>query len=112
MEIFSRDYLLNAFMQDSDIIKNMLVRFIERSAGQLDVLPAMLQQENWEEIFRIVHTIRGTAKTLSGIELGNTAAKLEEICKTKNVPEAEKILPQLKEAFIRFKKAAEDSFLV
>jgi CheY-like chemotaxis protein/HPt (histidine-containing phosphotransfer) domain-containing protein len=105
--VFDSRELLDTFLNDTETIKPLLSHFLERTAGQIDELPALGERENWEEARRIAHTIRGSALTLSGQELGRAASRLEQAYKTMNRAEINADLPPLREAFIRFKAAAE-----
>ena len=107
-QVFSEKDLLDTFLDDRESAKALLIHFIERSSEQLDTLPGLMEKKNWEEARRSVHTINGTAKTLSGMELGSAAAVLEKACKQINIQEMETALPVLTEAFMRFKSAAEE----
>ncbi|GHV85260.1 hypothetical protein AGMMS50230_08680 [Spirochaetia bacterium] len=104
--IFSKEDLLDTFMNNSDLAKSLLDRFVQRSAGQLESFPDLLAGEKWEEAYRLAHTIKGTAMTMSGTELGYAAAILEKAAKQKDRKKAEAALPAVLEAFDRFKKEA------
>ncbi|MFP3090925.1 Hpt domain-containing protein [Treponema sp. TIM-1] len=105
--VFNHRDLLDTFLNEVEIIKPLLHRFLERTAGQIDELPGLAERGAWEEGRRIVHTIRGSALTLSGRELGQAAERLERAYKAMNRDEITGCLPLFREAFIRFKAAAE-----
>jgi HPt (histidine-containing phosphotransfer) domain-containing protein len=107
-QVFSGEELLDTFMHDEDSARNLLDYFITRSAGQLETLPGMIREENWEEARRLAHTIKGSSMTLSGMELGKAAAVLEKACREKNEQKAAAALPSLEGAFRRFKHASEE----
>jgi signal transduction histidine kinase/DNA-binding response OmpR family regulator/HPt (histidine-containing phosphotransfer) domain-containing protein len=104
--VFDRRELLNAFLQDAETVKPLVGRFLERTEDQIDGLPAMIQQEAWEEARIITHTIKGSALTLSGRELGQAAARMELAFKNRDRDEIQAGLPPLKDAFVRFKGEA------
>ena len=106
-QVFSSDDLLDTFMQGAGNAKTLLSHFLERSAEQLKALPILLQEKNWEEAHRTVHSIKGSARTLSGMELGNVAAEIEAACKQEDIKKTESAIPGLLDAFERFKKSAE-----
>ncbi|MDR0600645.1 MAG: response regulator [Treponema sp.] len=109
--IFSKEDLLDTFMNNEESAKSLLFRFLQRSAEQLESLPGLLGEENWEEAHRIAHTIKGSAMTLSGMDLGAAAARLEKAYKKQNREEIAAALPPVMEAFRRFKTAAEEYIL-
>jgi HPt (histidine-containing phosphotransfer) domain-containing protein len=105
--VFDRRDLLDTFLEDAETIKPLLVNFLTRTETQIGELPVLAEQENWEEARRIAHTIKGSALTLSGMELGQAAARLELAYETKNHTEIKAGLPPLREAFSRFKAEGE-----
>ena len=107
-QIFNAHELRHTFLDNNDMIVSLLGRFIERTEKQIEDISAMRKDEDWESLRREVHTIKGSALTLSGTELGTIASKIELACKNSNIPDIDSAYPLLLEAFGRFKKAAED----
>jgi CheY-like chemotaxis protein len=106
-EIFTPRDLLETFMDNTETAKSLLGHFVQRSAEQIDSLPALAEAENWQEARRIAHTIKGSSLTLSGKELGKCAGRLELAYKNIDHPEMEAAIGPFKEAFARFKNAVE-----
>jgi signal transduction histidine kinase/DNA-binding response OmpR family regulator/HPt (histidine-containing phosphotransfer) domain-containing protein len=112
--VFSGADLTDTFMGDRDSAKDLLKKFVDRSEEQIAALPRLEQGQNWEEARRIAHTIKGSAATLSGKELGGAGAVLEKIYKAalegaeSGAAVTEKARLELAASFARFKKAAED----
>jgi signal transduction histidine kinase/CheY-like chemotaxis protein len=105
--VFEPGELRETFMAEDALINSMLIKFIAHTKEQVEQsIPQAAGAEDWETAMREAHTIRGTAFNMSGKELGNAAARLEEAFKTRNRAEAAAALGPLKEAFIRFKAAA------
>jgi CheY-like chemotaxis protein len=107
-QVFNGDELMDTFMQSAETAKSLLSHYLERSTEQLEALPALTKEKNWEEAHRFVHSIKGSARTLSGMELGNAAAVMEIAYKYIDLPKIESSMPALYEAFERFKIAAGD----
>ena len=95
-------------MDESETAKSLLSQFLERSSRQLNALPDLVKEKNWEEARRIAHTIKGTAKTLSGMELGNAAAVLEKAYLNIDTKKMEADLSVVAKAFERFKSASKE----
>jgi signal transduction histidine kinase/CheY-like chemotaxis protein/HPt (histidine-containing phosphotransfer) domain-containing protein len=105
--VFDPGELRETFMAEDELIDSMLVKFITRTEEQIERgIPQAAGIEDWETAMREAHTIKGTAFNMSGKELGNAAARLEEAFKVRNRDEAAAALGPVKEAFIRFKAAA------
>jgi signal transduction histidine kinase/CheY-like chemotaxis protein/HPt (histidine-containing phosphotransfer) domain-containing protein len=108
LAVFSGKELLDTFMNNGGAAKNTLAGFLRRTGEQLEVLPSLVREKNWEEAFRIAHTIKGSARTLSGMELGEAAAILERAYKTIDTGVMSGALAGLCRAFERFARAVED----
>ncbi|MCL1815110.1 MAG: ATP-binding protein [Treponema sp.] len=106
--VFSKEDLLDTFMQEAENAKTLMSQFLKRTGEQLEILPVLTKEKNWEEAFRIVHMIKGAAKTLSGMELGDAAARLEKAYKQIDMQEIEAALPTLLEAYQCFTSAAKE----
>jgi HPt (histidine-containing phosphotransfer) domain-containing protein len=87
--------------------KSMLTRFMDHTEAQINTtIPKSMEDEDWETAMREAHTIKGSALTMSGRELGDAAARLERAYKAVDRAEMAAALPPLAEAFTRFKAAA------
>jgi signal transduction histidine kinase/HPt (histidine-containing phosphotransfer) domain-containing protein/ActR/RegA family two-component response regulator len=106
--VFNGAELLDAFLHNEGAAKNTLAGFISRTGEQLEALPSLVREKNWEEAFRIAHTIKGSARTLSGMELGEAAFILERAYKTADTGAMSGALAGLRGAFERFTRAATD----
>jgi signal transduction histidine kinase/DNA-binding response OmpR family regulator/HPt (histidine-containing phosphotransfer) domain-containing protein len=106
-QILNRAELLEIFMGNTEMIRSLLIRFIERTGGQLDsVIPQCIADGDWNALRMEAHTIKGSALTLAAKDLGQTAARLELAGKDANIPEINVLVPLLKAAFSRFEKEA------
>jgi HPt (histidine-containing phosphotransfer) domain-containing protein len=103
--IFSGERLLENFMENTTLVKSLLVRFMERTERQLADIPLFAEQGDWETATREAHTIKGSARSLSAPELGDAAARWEEACKTGDTLAVWALVPEMGEAFGRFKAA-------
>jgi CheY-like chemotaxis protein/nitrogen-specific signal transduction histidine kinase/HPt (histidine-containing phosphotransfer) domain-containing protein len=104
--IFSSAEVLDSFLDNDEMAFSLVEHFLERTNGQLEGFPALLAAGDWETARREAHTIKGAALTLSGGELGKTAARLEGACKNTDRPETEAAYQEVKEAFVRFREEA------
>ena len=107
-KVFSSAVMLDTFMNNEEIVLPLLARFISRTQVQLENIPNLENAGDWEKARRDAHTIRGTALTMGGAELGKAAARLELAYKNIDRNEMEAAYPPLNEAFGRFKKEAEE----
>jgi signal transduction histidine kinase/CheY-like chemotaxis protein/HPt (histidine-containing phosphotransfer) domain-containing protein len=105
--IFNGDEVRETFFDNIETIQSLLVRFLDRTEAQIKAIPESMEKEDWESARRDAHTIKGSALTLSGKELGQTAARLELAFKNVDRGEMSAALPPLGEAFARFKEEVE-----
>ena len=106
--VFSAAEMLDTFMGDRETVLPLLSRFIERTQAQLEEIPDLEKAQDWDNARRDAHTIKGAAYTMGGQELGSAAARLELAFKNTDRAEMEAAYPPLREAFDRFRKAAEE----
>jgi HPt (histidine-containing phosphotransfer) domain-containing protein len=105
--VFNTVTLNTSFMNNTGMIKSILVRFIERTVNQIDSFPDLLEKADWNTCLINAHTIKGSSRTLGGVELGNAAENLEHACRDAKAEAVRVSLPPVEEAFSRFRKAAE-----
>jgi CheY-like chemotaxis protein len=105
-QIFNITEALDTFMDNTEMIRSLLTKYIERTREQLTVeLPRSMEAGDWEAARRGAHTIKGSALTLAAKELGRTAARLELAFKRIDQAEITVALPPLEAAFSRFEAA-------
>jgi signal transduction histidine kinase/DNA-binding response OmpR family regulator/HPt (histidine-containing phosphotransfer) domain-containing protein len=106
-EIFDLPDLMETFMDNEEDAKTLLAHFLERTEPQIAAVPGFAGQGDWESARREAHTVKGGALTMGGRELGKAAARLELACKNQDMAEMTAALPPTREAFARFKTAAQ-----
>jgi HPt (histidine-containing phosphotransfer) domain-containing protein len=108
--IFSAAELRENFMGNMELVRSILVRFIERTERQIAEIPGLAERGDWETAVREAHTIKGSARNLSAPELGDAAMRWEAACKAGDPQAVRNLAPELAEAFARFRAAAEEFF--
>jgi HPt (histidine-containing phosphotransfer) domain-containing protein len=94
-------------MGNMDLVRSLLGRFIERTTLQITGIPGIAESGDWETARREAHTIKGSARSMSGMDLGDAAMRWEETCKNKDLDAVKALGPEVAEALVRFKAAAE-----
>lgn len=105
--ILDTDQLLENFFGNTESVRKLLVRFMERTETELAALPALIAKEDWETGRREAHTIKGSALNLAAQELGAAAARLELDIKNMNREDIPSALDALNESYRRFKYKVE-----
>jgi HPt (histidine-containing phosphotransfer) domain-containing protein len=107
LQVFSVAELDENFMGNMDLVRSLLVRFIDRTAQQIADIPGIAKSGDWETARREAHTIKGSARSMSGMDLGDAAMRWEDACKSKNLDAVFSLGPEMAEALVRFKSSAE-----
>jgi len=105
--VFDPRDLLDTYVNDEGLARASLEKFIARTEEWLDGDLSEAFVVDSETALREAHTIKGTAQTLSGKDLGAEAARLEKAFRENDRPEIAAALPLVREAFLRFKAAVE-----
>jgi HPt (histidine-containing phosphotransfer) domain-containing protein len=105
--IFSAGELVENFMGNTALVKSLLRRFMERTEHQLADVPALVETGDWETALREAHTLKGSARSLSALDLGDAAARWEEACRNKDTAAVRDLAPEMGKAFARFRAAAD-----
>jgi CheY-like chemotaxis protein len=105
--IFDSAELLDTFMNEGELARSMLSRFLERTGPRLEAVPGLWEGGDWETARREAHTIRGSALTLGAMALGEASRRLEAALLAGKGPEAEAAYPPVRTAFEDLRKAAE-----
>ncbi|MCL2129039.1 MAG: response regulator [Treponema sp.] len=104
--VFSAEDILDTFMDNREMVLSLLKRFIERTQNQIKEIPSLIKTGDYSNAMLEAHTIKGAAHTMSGKELAYAAARLELASKNSDIEEIKAAFPNLKDAFIRFRKEA------
>ena len=108
---FNTAVVLANFMNNEKAILALLPRFIEHTRSLLENIPALKEAGDWESLRMHAHTIRGSAFSMGGEELGAEAAVLEQACKNRSGGELDASYPRILKIFLNYKKEAEEFLL-
>ncbi|MDR2746655.1 MAG: Hpt domain-containing protein [Treponema sp.] len=105
--IFSAAELRENFLGNMSLVRSILIRFIKRTEDQLAETPALVEKGDWDTAVRETHTLKGSARNLRAMDLGDAAMRWEEACRQKDAAAVRLRHGDTVEAFARFKIAAE-----
>lgn len=111
LESLGMDYeeTLERFVNDEDFYFQLLEKFFEKP--DIDIIEEMLEQENYQEAFRLAHSLKGGSANMGLLYLSEAMVPLTE--ELRNPPyEMEKILPLYYEARDSFKDTMEQVKIV
>ena len=103
--VFDFNEAMDTFMDDRDLLISLLEPYLEQVEGQLESLNTPGAMDDLENVRGLAHSIKGSSRNLSMLELGDEAEVLEHAGRDGDRETAEKALPRVAEAFERVKKA-------
>ncbi len=89
--------VLNQLEQDvgSDVIKMLLLTFINETAERLEIIKALSMKNQWEALGKEGHTLKSTAGSFGLLPLHHMAKKLDESCREKNFETAAQLSKEI-----------------
>ncbi|MDR0377479.1 MAG: response regulator [Spirochaetaceae bacterium] len=106
-QVFNYNEVKKTFMDNEDLLRSLLIRFLDRTREQIDRdIPRSVEAGDWEAARRAAHTIKGSALTMSAQELGQAAARLELAIKNRSRAEMDAAFPLAAAAFTRLEGEA------
>ena len=103
--VFDFNEAMDTFMDDRELLISLLEPYLEQVEGQLESLNAPGALDDMENIRGLAHSIKGSSRNLSMLELGDEAEVLEHAGRDGERDIAEKALPRVAEAYERVKTA-------
>ena len=103
--VFDQAAVIERLMGDRDLAKTILAGFIDDIPLQIQALNALLSAGDILGVKNKAHTIKGAASSVGGEALRLVAAELEKTCASGDLSNAEALVSDLNEQFIRLKDA-------
>jgi PAS domain S-box-containing protein len=104
--IYDRQEMMQRLSGDEALVKKILGRFASMVPEYFDRLETAIDADNTNEAARWAHTIKGSAANASAHRMRNIARGIETSLKRGDAAGGRDLLPALRIAFDRFKKAA------
>ena len=102
--VFDFNQAMDTFMDDRELLVSLLDPYIRQVEEQLASLSVEGALENFEEVRGTAHSIKGSSRNLSMLELGNEAEILEHAGRDGDLETAREALPRVADAFARVEK--------
>jgi CheY-like chemotaxis protein/HPt (histidine-containing phosphotransfer) domain-containing protein len=98
-KIFDPDEMMERFMDDEDLVRDIIQAFLSDVPGQIATLKNHLASGNPHAVQRQAHSIKGAAANVSGSRLRKTAAEMETAGKAGDLALAASLLPLVEEQY-------------
>jgi signal transduction histidine kinase/DNA-binding response OmpR family regulator len=105
--VFDFIQAMDTFMDDRELLLSLLQPYMEQVEGQLSALSVPGALEDMDEVRATAHSIKGSSRNLSMLELGNEAEVLEHAGRDGELDIAVSALPRVADAFARVKKVVD-----
>jgi len=99
--------LLERLMGNSDLARRVVSRFLTGMPQQLAALSEALEHADGNSVRLAAHSIQGAAATAGGIELRETARRMEQLGKSGDVAAVSVLMPELATRLEQFRAATE-----
>jgi two-component system, sensor histidine kinase and response regulator len=110
--IFSYEMAVDNFMGEIEVVKDVLVVFINKAREEIDGIDEALKKEDFDKIKFNAHSIKGSAYNLTGKLLGKTAENLELSAREKDYIRSSKLYEELKVEFEKFVDVTNHEFIL
>ncbi len=98
---FDRNKARELYLDDK-LIDEVLTKFILRCQALIRELETAIQILNRDQIFKVTHTIKGSARNVFAIQIASEALQLEKIYKTADKTQLEHSYRNLKDRYNEF----------
>ena len=105
--IFDTALIMDNFTNDYDAAVSIITIFLKRTQDQIENFPNLEKAGDWDSARRDAHSIKGSAGSLGGAKLRETAARLEMACRGGSREEIKASFLLLCEAFNLYRNKAE-----
>ena len=104
------DRALEEFMDEKEVLKNVLEVFIQNASQQVDIINKAIRDQNSEIVRKEAHAIKGGASNLAAERLANIAFTLENIGSSDTLDQGYPVLQKLEAEIARLDSYVEDKF--
>jgi len=101
--VFDKQALLRRLCNDEKLLIELLSIFTKTVPGKIYDLKTAWESEDFEDIKRIAHSIKGSASTIGALVMQDISLKVEESAKTLDAEKSIHLINELNTAFNKFK---------
>jgi HPt (histidine-containing phosphotransfer) domain-containing protein len=102
--LFDRLDLLNRLDNDEELLKEIIVLFIDNCGAQMSQLAQALSINDFKQISEIAHSLKGASASISSPLMKEVAEKIEKSALAKDLSEINSLLTNFKVKFENFKQ--------
>jgi len=95
---------------DNEILKELLEELISASLRDIEDIDKSLLVDNYDQIYRSAHSIKGASKSLWIEEIGSVSEQLESSAKQIDKDKIELLIKELKDLINRLKNEFDQQF--
>ena len=85
---FELDIALSRLRGNWGMLKKVIIRYGKSEAGSSERVRHFINQQNWVEVSRFCHGVKGTAGTIGAVNLADMAGKIETLIKEDKQPDS------------------------
>jgi HPt (histidine-containing phosphotransfer) domain-containing protein len=105
LPVFDAEDFLRRMMGDESLVRKVLAAFLGDMPAQISKLRTLIAERAAEAAGKQAHTIKGAARNVGGMALGEVAARIEAAGKTGNLEAVIAELPEVERQFATLREA-------
>ncbi len=105
LPVFDRPDFMNRLMNDQDLARAVIYKFLDDMPEQLSILKKYAEEENLAEAGKQAHKMKGMLANVGGSAAHSTALTIEQSVKNGRIWEAASRIPELEQQFLALKTA-------
>ncbi len=108
-QTYDLDSALARMCGDEEIYQEVVVAFLDDTPKRIEQMRSAFAQNDFETITNLAHSIKSTAKTIGGMDLGAKAEELEMEGRNKNVKLVKILIDSCAHKFDTLKDALDEN---
>ncbi|MCQ2610457.1 MAG: response regulator [Treponema sp.] len=101
---WNEEDFMDTIANDVSFGKQLIKDFTEQTDSLINAIPELIAANNYSELRRTGHTLKGSASTVSAFKLSDYAARLNQAAKAQDIQALEINYNNLKKELVNFKK--------
>ena len=96
---FDPQYLEDMSGGDDEFVRDILSTFLETAVELVNGIQAAAQDSNVERAIYVSHTLKGSARSVGALALGDLCEELERLAKSNDMPSFQRVAPNVTKVF-------------
>ena len=115
LQVWDKDAVLKRIRNNEQLLISLTKVFYKENPAQLDELQQAIDQEDYDKVSHVVHTLKGVAANLSALKLQSILVRIEGMARENNLGSIKELIPEvltaskeLKQCFMQYSAEQND----